>query len=66
MRAPAIVIISVLLLDCFHSVECYGRPVRSYQSKPFCRRPCDIPQNCGPPCARCPPTNPWTPKTCKK
>uniref|UniRef100_A0A0K8RM31 Putative 5.3 kDa protein n=1 Tax=Ixodes ricinus TaxID=34613 RepID=A0A0K8RM31_IXORI len=66
MRALAIVLIYALLLECFYQVECEGRPVRRYQSKPPCRQPCDYKNNpCRNPCPKCK-GGPWTSYVCSR
>nr|AAY66692.1 putative secreted salivary protein [Ixodes scapularis] len=66
MRAPAIVIISLLLLECFYSVEGQRKPVVKYSPNGSCRRFCDTPRDCTKICNKCHPGNPWTPKKCVK
>uniref|UniRef100_A0A0K8RKX4 Putative 5.3 kDa protein n=1 Tax=Ixodes ricinus TaxID=34613 RepID=A0A0K8RKX4_IXORI len=68
MRVLAIVIISLLFLECFYFVNSQrfrpgGRP---YKKDKYCRRPCEQPYQCGPPCPKCPETNPWNPPKCTK
>nr|AAT92187.1 putative secreted peptide of 4.99 kDa [Ixodes pacificus] len=66
MRALAIVIISLLLLECFYFVECRARkPVVRYKPTPYCRQPCDTLKQCGPPCPKCP-RRYWSSQVCEK
>uniref|UniRef100_V5HVA7 Putative secreted peptide of 6.3 kDa n=1 Tax=Ixodes ricinus TaxID=34613 RepID=V5HVA7_IXORI len=64
MRALAIVLISVLLLECLYSVDGEHRPVVRYQPDGSCRRFCNQPQDCKKICKRCSPGNPWSPRKC--
>uniref|UniRef100_V5GX77 Putative secreted peptide of 6.3 kDa n=1 Tax=Ixodes ricinus TaxID=34613 RepID=V5GX77_IXORI len=64
MSALATVIISLLLLECFYSVEGQRRPVVRYKKEGSCRRPCNNPSVCDNICRRCPPGDPWTPPKC--
>nr|AAT92190.1 putative secreted peptide of 6.3 kDa [Ixodes pacificus] len=64
MRALAIVITSLLLLECFYYVDGELRPVVRYAPNGSCRRPCNNPQDCTKKCRKCPPGDPWTPPKC--
>nr|AAY66713.1 putative secreted salivary protein [Ixodes scapularis] len=63
MRALAIVIISLLFLECFYYVE--PAPTRqSHARRPRCEKPCKEPSDCKRPCIRCN-NHPWGDTLCK-
>uniref|UniRef100_A0A147BWL0 Putative 5.3 kDa protein n=1 Tax=Ixodes ricinus TaxID=34613 RepID=A0A147BWL0_IXORI len=54
MRALAIVIISLLFLECFYYVQPEPAPTRQPHAKrPRCEKPCTQPSDCQKPCKRC-------------
>uniref|UniRef100_A0A6B0TWD0 Putative 5.3 kDa protein n=1 Tax=Ixodes ricinus TaxID=34613 RepID=A0A6B0TWD0_IXORI len=67
MRALAIILISVVLLECFYTAECQRpRPVFRYKPNPPCRQPFNKDQShCRPPCPNCKGTY-WTPYVCSR
>ncbi|CAN7994725.1 unnamed protein product [Ixodes pacificus] len=65
MRAADIVIISLLLLECFYYVECAPGRRAPYQKSGTCRETCDEGNHhCQRPCPRCA-GGLWTPYVCR-
>uniref|UniRef100_A0A0K8R2T3 Putative 5.3 kDa protein n=1 Tax=Ixodes ricinus TaxID=34613 RepID=A0A0K8R2T3_IXORI len=65
MRALAIVIVSLLLLECFYYVE--PAPTRQPHARrhPCERKPCEKPETCDTPCTQCS-NGFWGDRLCKR
>uniref|UniRef100_V5H591 Putative secreted peptide of 4.99 kDa n=1 Tax=Ixodes ricinus TaxID=34613 RepID=V5H591_IXORI len=55
MRALAVVLISVLLLECFYPAHCLSRHKNLHYDRrpPPCSKVCSTNNDCRPPCPRC-------------